>query len=93
MTGYRSHLTCMKSMGEETLRDRIEEALNSIRDYLKSDGGDVRIHKIREDMVVEVELLGNCEACSMSTMTMKAGIEQVIKRVAPEVLAVEAVNG
>ena len=79
-------------MGNETLQERIERALDSIREYLQSDGGDVRIHQIREDMVLEVELLGNCEACSMSSMTMKAGIEQAVKRVAPEILKVEAVT-
>ncbi len=80
-------------MIKENLHDRIETALDSIRDYLKSDGGDVRIHQIREDMVVELELLGNCESCSMSNMTLKAGIEQVIRRVAPEISEVVAING
>ena len=79
-------------MGNDLLKERIEKALDSIRDYLKSDGGDVRVHQIRDDMVLEVELLGNCESCSMSAMTMKAGIEQVVKRVAPEITAVEAVS-
>ncbi len=74
------------------LRSKIEGALDSIRDYLQSDGGDVRIHQIREDGVVELELLGACESCSMSNMTMKAGIEQVIFRVAPEITRVEAIN-
>ncbi len=80
-------------MVTEELKTKIEGALDSIRAYLQSDGGDVRVHQIREDMVVELELLGNCEACSMSAMTMKAGLEQVIKRAAPEVVAVEAING
>lgn len=78
---------------QQELQDRIEGALDSIREYLKSDGGDVRIHQIREDGVVELELLGNCESCSMSQMTMKAGIEQVIFRVAPEIKQVLAING
>lgn len=78
-------------MGND-LKDRIEGALDSIRDYLKSDGGDVRIHEIREDGIVELELLGNCESCSMSHLTMKAGLEQVIFRVAPEVKQVVAIN-
>ena len=71
---------------------KIEEALDSVRDYLKSDGGDVRVHQITEDGVVELELLGSCESCSMSSMTMKAGLEQVIFRVAPEIKKVIAVN-
>jgi Fe-S cluster biogenesis protein NfuA len=79
-------------MPNTELKHRIDQALDSIRDYLHSDGGDVRIHQIREDGVVELELLGNCESCTMSVMTMKAGIEQVILRVAPEVKQVVAIN-
>ncbi|MEL7531855.1 MAG: NifU family protein [Bacteroidota bacterium] len=76
----------------EDLKTRVETALDSIRDYLQSDGGDVRVHNIREDGVVELELMGACESCSMSNMTMKAGIEQVIFRAAPEITKVEAIN-
>ncbi len=75
------------------LVDKVNAALDTIRDYLKSDGGDVRIHAIREDeMVLELELMGNCENCSMSNMTLKAGIEEVIKRYVPEISRVEAVK-
>lgn len=80
-------------MKTSELKTKVEDALDSIRDYLQSDGGDVRLHQIRDDMVVELELLGNCEACSMSSMTMKAGIEQVIRRAVPEIEGVEAING
>lgn len=76
----------------EDLITRIETALDSVRDYLRSDGGDVRLHQIREDLVVELELLGSCESCSMSNMTMRAGLEQAIRKVAPEILKVEAIN-
>lgn len=76
----------------ENLQEKVEAALDSIRDYLRSDGGDVRIHNIREDMVLELELLGNCENCSMSAMTMKAGIEEVVKRMVPEIVRVEAIK-
>ncbi|MEM7655421.1 MAG: NifU family protein [Bacteroidota bacterium] len=75
------------------LRTRIEKALDTVRDYLRSDGGDVRIHQITEEGVLEVELMGNCEICSMSQMTMKAGIEQVVLRAAPEISQVTAING
>lgn len=77
----------------ESLKEKVETALESVRPYLKSDGGDVRLVEIREDMTVALELLGSCESCSMSNMTMKAGIEQAIKRVAPEIQSVEAING
>ncbi|MEZ4827531.1 MAG: NifU family protein [Bacteroidia bacterium] len=77
---------------DEQLKLRIEHAIDSVRGYLRSDGGDVRIHSISEDGVVELELLGSCESCSMSVMTMKAGLEQVILRAAPEITRVIAIN-
>ncbi len=80
------------SMAKNELIQRIDIALNSIRDYLRSDGGDIRIHDVREDMVLEVELLGNCESCSMSNTTMKLGIEQVVKKTVPEIVKVVAIN-
>ena len=75
----------------EILRKKIEASLDSIRPYLQSDGGDVRLVNINEDLSVELELLGACETCTMSNMTMKAGIEEAIKKVAPEVVSVRAV--
>jgi Fe-S cluster biogenesis protein NfuA len=77
-------------MEMEAIKTKVEQALESMRPYLQSDGGDVRLHAIREDMVVEVELLGSCESCSMSHMTMKAGLEEAIKRAAPEIKEVTA---
>jgi len=74
------------------MRQRIEDALNSIRPYLEADGGNVELIEITEDNVVKVELHGSCKTCSMSAMTMKAGIEETIKRAVPEVTKVEAVN-
>ncbi|MGZ3863602.1 MAG: NifU family protein [Bacteroidia bacterium] len=74
------------------MRQKIEEALNSIRPYLEADGGNVELLDITEDNVVMVELHGACKTCSMSAMTMKAGIEETIKRAVPEVTRVEAVN-
>jgi Fe-S cluster biogenesis protein NfuA len=70
-----------------TLHARVEAALDSIRDYIKMDGGDVRVAGIA-DGVVHIELLGNCTHCSMSDMTMKAGVEQAILRAVPEITAV-----
>lgn len=74
------------------MREKIEEALNSIRPYLEADGGNVELLEITDEMVVKVELQGACKSCSMSTMTMKAGIEETIKRAVPEITRVEAVN-
>ena len=74
------------------LRSRIEEALDVLRPYLMADGGSVRLLNVTPEMVVELELLGACGTCPMSTMTLRAGIEQAIKRSVPEVSRVEAVN-
>ena len=73
------------------LKERVEFALTSIRPYLEADGGDVRVVEIKKDTVI-LELLGNCGTCPMSTMTLKAGVEEAIKRVAPEIMHVEALN-
>jgi Fe-S cluster biogenesis protein NfuA len=74
------------------LIDRVEDALNSIRPYLEADGGNVKIIGISEGNVVKLELIGACGTCPMSTMTMKAGVEEAIKRAVPEITSVEATN-
>lgn len=74
------------------LIQKVEEALTSIRPYLQADGGNVSLLEITADMVVKLELHGACKSCSMSAMTMKAGIEETIKRTVPAIKSVEAVN-
>ncbi|MDR7129576.1 Fe-S cluster biogenesis protein NfuA [Algoriphagus sp. 4150] len=74
------------------LREQIEFALDTIRPYLEADGGNVRIVELTDDMVLRLELLGSCGSCPMSTMTLKAGVEEAIKRAIPEIKRVEAVN-
>ena len=71
---------------------QVEEALQTIRPYLEADGGDVKIVEIDDQKVVHLELLGACGSCPMSTMTMKAGVEEAIKRRVPQVTGVQAVN-
>lgn len=71
---------------------KIEDALQQIRPYLQADGGNVSFVEITDDNIVRLQLLGACKTCSMSMMTLKAGIEETIKRAVPEVKAVEAVN-
>jgi Fe-S cluster biogenesis protein NfuA len=80
----------MKTTSE--ILKEVEHALNSIRPYLEADGGNVKILNISDKNVVKLELLGACGACPMSTMTMKAGVEEAIKRAVPEITAVEAIN-
>lgn len=72
--------------------NKVEEALDTIRPYLEADGGNVRVVEITNDMVLRLELLGSCSSCPMSTMTLKAGVEEAIKRAIPEINKVEAVN-
>ncbi|MET4138650.1 NifU family protein [Pedobacter sp. UYP1] len=74
------------------LKEQVEQALETIRPYLKADGGDVAIEEITPDNVVKLKLLGNCGSCKMSFMTMKAGIEQAIMKAVPQITAVEAIN-
>lgn len=79
-------------MSDMELNKRVEEALNQIRPYLEADGGNVSLVEVTEDMVVKLKLLGACKNCSMSMMTLKAGIEETIKRAIPEIISVEAVS-
>jgi len=74
------------------LDKRIKEAIDSIRPYLEADGGDLQIVGVNKKKVLEIELLGACGTCPMSAMTLTAGVEEAVKRVAPEINAVIVVN-
>src|SRR3546814_15949324 len=74
------------------IRERVEQALESIRPYLETDGGNVSIEEITAENVVKIKLLGSCASCAMSIMTFKAGLEQAIKKAVPEITTVEAIN-
>jgi Fe-S cluster biogenesis protein NfuA len=80
-------------MSKELLYPLIENALDSIRPHLQVDGGDVAFVELTDDYVVKIKWLGACESCSMSFMTMRAGLEDAIKGKIPQITAVEAVNG
>ena len=80
------------STENDNLLKRIEASLDTMRPYLNDDGGNVEVLEVTKDMVVKVKLLGACSTCPQSIMTMKAGIEEAVKRAVPEVKAVEAVN-
>ena len=84
MSGYKPNT-------DADLRQRIEDGLDSIRPYLIADGGEVRLLRITDDMVVELELLGACGACPMSSMTLRAGIEQALRHAVPQIARVDAV--
>ena len=75
-----------------SLLEQVEAALDTIRPYLETDGGNVSVEEITPDKVVRLKLLGACGSCPMSIMTLKAGIEQAIRKAVPEITGIEAVN-
>lgn len=79
-------------MEKKELISKVDLALNDIRPHLFVDGGNIEVIDVTDDMLVKIKWLGNCERCSMSAMTMKAGIEQTLKAKMPEITGVEAVN-
>jgi len=83
----------MSKAEHQALVDRVDAALEEIRPHLQVDGGNIEVVEITDDMTVKVKWLGNCEFCSMSAMTMKAGVEQTLKSKVPEIQSIEAVNG
>ena len=70
---------------DKNIIDKIEEALTTIRPYLESDGGDINLVEVTDDMVVKVKLVGACSSCNVSMMTLKNGVEVAIKSAVPEV--------
>lgn len=64
--------------------ERIHAGLSRIRPYLQEDGGDIEFIELTDDLVVKVQFKGACVACPMSLQTFKAGVEQTLKNVAPE---------
>lgn len=76
----------------EEITRKIEASLDTIRPYLKADGGDVKVSHISEDHVVRLEFVGACGNCTMSSMTFKAGVEAAIKRDVPEIRSIEVIN-
>ncbi|MFA6482008.1 MAG: NifU family protein [Bacteroidales bacterium] len=78
-------------MVTKELEDRIKDVLEQLRPYLQADGGDLALAEITDDMVVKIKLVGACGSCPMRTMTLKAGVENTLRRQVPEVKSVEAV--
>ncbi|WP_445956760.1 NifU family protein [Yeosuana sp.] len=72
-------------MTTEELRLNIEKALDEIRPFLQSDGGDISLLAIEDDKVVKVQLKGACVGCSVNQMTLKSGVEMTIKKYAPQI--------
>ena len=79
-------------MEKELIEKRVKNILEQVRPYLQADGGDVNFVELTDDMVVMVELTGACGSCPYSTMTLKNGIESVMKKSIPEIKAVEQIQ-
>ena len=75
----------------QELETKVKNVLDQIRPYLQADGGDVEFIEMTDDKVVNVRLLGMCGNCPHSQMTLKSGIEAAVKRVLPEISAVESI--
>lgn len=82
----------MSDQEKTNLLRQIELALDDIRPHLAVDGGDVSVVELTDEMTVKVKWLGACETCSMSAMTLKAGVEQVVKTRLPQIRSVVAIN-
>ena len=72
-------------MTDQELKQKVEDALEEIRPFLKSDGGDISLLGIDEGKTVHVQLEGACVACSVNQMTLKSGVEMTIKKHAPQI--------
>ena len=73
------------------MKDLVERALQKIRPALQQDGGDIELIDVKDDGVVQVKLTGACGGCPMSQMTLKMGVERVLKEEVPGVTRVESV--
>ncbi len=72
-------------MTSEELRINVEKALEEIRPFLQSDGGDISLISIEDDRLVKVQLEGACVGCSVNQMTLKSGVEMTVKKYAPQI--------
>ncbi len=79
-------------MDKSELIAKVDAALNDIRPHLAVDGGNIEVIGVTDDMLVQIKWLGNCDGCSMSFMTLRAGVEQSIRSKMPEIQGVIAVN-
>lgn len=75
-------------MSGEELRLNIEKALDEIRPFLQSDGGNISLLSIENDTLVKVQLEGACVGCTVNQMTLKSGVEMTIKKYAPQIIEV-----
>ena len=77
---------------DKKIIDNIEDALAEIRPFLESDGGDINFIELTDDWIVKVKLVGACSSCNISMMTLKNGVEVVVKKAVPEVKEVVEIS-
>lgn len=80
----------MSTESSQEINQKIEEAIHQLRPFLNADGGDIELVEV-VDNVAKVKLLGACQSCNMSAMTLKAGVEEAVKKAVPQIVAVEAI--
>tara|TARA_Y100000768_G_scaffold99783_1_gene72866 strand:- start:61 stop:330 length:270 start_codon:yes stop_codon:yes gene_type:complete len=80
-------------MDNKNIKEKVEFALEEIRPFLVSDGGDISLVSIDNNKVVKVKLHGNCVSCTVNQMTLKSGVEMTIKKHVPEIEKVVSVQG
>ena len=90
-TRDRHAVNSIAKKGTNPMKEQVQAAIDKIRPMLKADGGDVELIDVSADGVVQVRLQGACSGCPMSQMTLKNGIERVIKQEVPQVKTVESV--
>lgn len=79
-------------MEKLVLENKVRNVIDQIKPYLQQDGGDIEFVSLTEDYIVNVNLLGACGSCPFSTMTLKNGVEQAVRKAIPEIKSVEAIN-
>lgn len=77
---------------KEILIEKINFAIAQLRPFLNDDGGDMELVELSDEGTVKVRLLGACSDCSMSSMTLKAGLEETLLSISPEIKKIEAVQ-
>lgn len=77
---------------KNTLLATVEQAIEQLRPFLIADGGNIELIDITEENVVQVKFIGACQSCSMSAMTLKGGVEETIKKAAPQITSVVEVK-
>ncbi len=79
-------------MTTKEIKEKVNLALEEIRPFLKSDGGDISLVSIIDNRIVQVQLHGNCVNCTVNQMTLKTGVEMTIKRYVPHIDRVQQVE-